>query len=367
MKTNLYHYIFIWQVKDSQRMEDFKLQGTLEELVKGWCKEERGKVEGLVLDKKGIKLKVSTEEALYSTKFLKKIQRQMEAFFKKAEIFLDTEVSYWEGNPFVITHYPQEAKGEERLEKLLQSVLEVGYYDLKEYFTYDVGIFRDYLLQKNLGVIDHGDRVYLVDIQALKKPIYLNCFDCTKIHQYGCCCGSPCDFGGRNLKNFKMHLPFIEEEVRYADEVSYQAIKERGGFIRNEGQIRAYNGHCTLLIKEGESYKCVAHKYALDHQIPIYDLCPLSCLMYPLEIMELITNKQKKILFFTSVIDPYFANKFGRWGSYASLGMEMRCLKKEAHNEIFKEEHYRPVYEVNRELICHEWGKLFFDALKVLM
>ena len=368
MKENFYDYYFSWYTKDYRKILIPELQPSIERSLQEVWEKEQGKLVELAIKEDSIHLRVEIPKALYPMKFLKQLQRQVGKVLKKRSLSsgqLSSE--WWEEEALVTMRSPKIAREEERLKKIIQSIVEVGYYDLKEYFTHEMDTFKDYLLERKYGVIDQGEKTYLVDQEALAHEINLNCFACTKLHTYGCCCGSPCDFGSRNLKYFEEHLPFISERMRALDEENYKQVMERGGFIKSEGRIRACHGHCSLLVKEGEVYKCIAHKYALEQGIPVYALAPLSCLMYPLEVMELLTQKKKKILLFTSVVNPYFANKFGRWGSYDSLGIEMRCLKKERHDTFFKEEDYRPVYAVNKGLITHEWGKAFYEMLKELV
>ena len=222
-------------------------------------------------------------------------------------------------------------------------------------------LFRS--LRQKLTILEQGGKVFLIDEEALRKEINLNCFACTKLYRYGCCCGSPCNLGSRNRKVFDKHLFNIEEQIKAHDERTYKKIMAKGGFMASDGSINECEGHCALLIEEEGVYKCMAHSYALKRDVPVYSLCPLSCLMYPLEMIELVTNKQRKLMLITSVVDEEFANHFGRWGSYNTLEVELRCINKEGHNDIFREEDYRPVYEVNQGLLCHEFGELFYTSL----
>ncbi len=368
MKEKFYQYHLSWYTKDLKKMPLQAFRIPIEQSFQEVCEKEKGRLVDLTLKEDTISLKVEMLKAIYPLKFIKQLQREASKTLKSnSSAFKEWGPDSWEKEALVAMKPPKIAKEEERLEKMIGSIVEVGYYDLKEYFTQDMDYFKAYLLERRLGVIDEGERTYLLDEEALTHFINLNCFACTKIHPYGCCCGSPCDFGSRNLKCFQEQLPFIGERMRALDEENYKKVMENGGFIKSDGRIRAYDGHCSLLVKEGEVYKCLAHKYALEQEIPVYALAPLSCLMYPLEVMVLYTQKKKKILLFTSVVNSYFADRFGRWGSYDSLGIGMRCLKKESHNALFIEKDYRPVYEVNKGLIAHEWGDSFYEMLQKLV
>ena len=267
----------------------------------------------------------------------------------------------------VITQSKVCAQKDIRIKKLIDGLVLGAYYDLDEGMTSsDLKALKEYLLQRHLGMIDYNEHVFLIDKEALTKNINLNCFECTKIHKYGCCGGSPCGMSSKNMKRFDEHMLSIEEAVKNIDLNQYKKLQDNGGFTTANGLIKAYDGHCALLVQHEEVYKCIAHKYALDKEIPIYELCPLSCLMYPLEIIELTTDKRKKVMLLTSVIDKAFASQFGRWGSYESLEVELRCINQEAHNTIFKEKDYQPIYQVNEGLITHEFGPTLYKSIKKL-
>lgn len=245
-----------------------------------------------------------------------------------------------------------------RLMHLIENLKEVYYYDLDEGMIWeDIQKFKSYLKERKLTRIEQAGRSVLVDEKALKEKINLNCFECTKRFQYGCCCGSPCAMSDKNLEQFCRQLPSIEAHLKKIDEEQYEKVRSKGGFLSANGKIKAFDGHCSLLVLHEGVYKCLAHKYALEEGIPIYELCPLSCLMYPMEILELITKKKKTIWLITSAVEEDFAEHFSRWGSYKSLKVEMRCLHENEANAVFKKENYASVFEVNRNLLSHEFGK----------
>nr|WP_302596588.1 hypothetical protein [uncultured Cellulosilyticum sp.] len=266
----------------------------------------------------------------------------------------------------IITFPNHLAKEDGRLNRLIKDIVDVGYYDLHEFFGGDLMAFKLCLAERRLGIIDLGERIFLVDQELLKHKINLNCFACTKKHQYGCCCGSPCNMSSRNKERFDKYEAEIAEEVKTLDPEGYKKIKQTGGFVFLDGSINACEGHCALLVAHEGSYKCMAHKYALEHDMSIYEICPLSCLMYPLEIMTLFTSKQKRITFLTSVVEETFATTYGRWGSYASLDVELRCINEKAHDEVFVLEDYKPVYEVNQGLLTYAFGKAVYEGIVYL-
>lgn len=304
-----------------------------------------------------IKIMWCAETQMNLNKVVKQLQKKLAAIIE----------TFDEYQMVITTTYNDLNEPHIRLEKLLNSVIDAEYYDMEDSFTDSIEDLKSYLLEQKLSIIEKEDQLFLIDEKALKHEINLNCFACTKRYRYGCCCGSPCDLGPKNRKVFDKHLLNIEEEVKAYDEISYNKIVAKGGLINTNGSINECDGHCGLLVEIDGVYKCAAHSYALKKQIPIYTLCPLSCLMYPLEIIELITNKQRKIILLTAAVNEDFAKHFSRWGSYNTLEVELRCINKEAHDDIFRKEDYKPVYQVNEGLLSHEFGDVFYKSLEEIL
>lgn len=294
----------------------------------------------------------------------KKLTKQLGKQFSKIALLGD---ALWQGRARIITDTTEPVGEDLRIQKILKSLSEVAYYDLFEVSGEPIGAFRRYIASKQMGIVEWGDRIFLVDKEALKRPINLNCFECTKIYKYGCCCGSPCDYGTRNKKVFDTHAEGIAKALEKVEKEHYDAVMASGGMVDSEGVIGEVNGRCALLVAHEGVYKCIVHKYGLDEGIPIYEVCPLSCLLYPLEILELITDKQKKVILFTSVLEDDFAKRFGRWGSYSSLDVDLRCLSQKAHDAQFKEADYKPIYEVNKGLLTHEFGPIIYEGITKLL
>lgn len=304
-----------------------------------------------------IKILWRAENQLNINKVVKQLQKKLTTIIEKFD----------EYQMVITTTYDDSNEPHIRLEKLLNSVIDAEYYDMEDSFTDSVEDLKSYLLGRKLSIIEKEDQLFLIDEKALKHEINLNCFACTKRYRYGCCCGSPCDLGPNNRKIFDKHLLNIEEEVKAHDEISYNKMLAKGGLINADGAINECDGHCGLLVEIDGVYKCAAHSYALKKEIPIYTLCPLSCLMYPLEIIELITNKQRKIILLTAAVNEDFAKQFSRWGSYNTLEVELRCINKEEHDDIFRKEDYKPVYQVNEGLLSHEFGDVFYKSLEEVL
>lgn len=358
-KQSTWEYHIIWELEETKEaLIQEEAVEQIKEMLIDEAKANQIRIKGVIIEKYEVELSIESDNQLNINKVVKNLQKRMYHVCKLKEC----------KQPYLLTTRSKKcAKEDIRIHKLIEALSVGAYYDLDEGMTSgDLSALKKYLSQRNLGIIDYNEQVFLIDREALEKAINLNCFECTKIHEYGCCCGSPCGFSSKNMKLFDQHMLSMEEAVKAIDLEQYKRLEGNGGFMTANGLIKAHDGHCALLVKHEGVYKCMAHKYALDEQIPIYDLCPLSCLMYPLEIIEFITDKRKKVMLLTSVVDEVFANQFGRWGSYESLEVELRCIQQEAHNTIFKAEDYRPVYEVNRGLLVHEFGEVIYRGIKKL-
>lgn len=360
-----WHYHIEWYTNERRGILIDEIERQVVNLLSKWCSELKLHLIKITVTPYMVQLLMDASTQINSSKTLRMLQRKLsKSLYREFPTLRNVEGELWDSLYLICTHNRGKAELDIRIEKFLKSLWEVRYYDLEETFASSLNEFKDYLRHRNLGIVDYGDRVFLIDQEALVKEINLNCFECTKIYQYGCCCGSPCGFSSKNMNMFDNHILNIENEIKNIDEEQYKELLASGGLVTANGAIKEYNGHCSLLVKHEGSYKCIAHKYGLEHNIPIYDLCPLSCLMYPLEIMELMTDKQKKIILLTSVLDEYFADRFGRWGSYKSLEVDLRCVDKSAHNEIFREEDYKPVYSVNKNLLIHELGLEVYKGIE---
>lgn len=309
-------------------------------------------------------LSVKVNKQLNVNKWYKFLTRQILARVKNEDDH-KAEGILWQKQAQILSYGNLPANEDERLRGLIQGIKEVYYYDLDEgMVTEDIQKFKAYLLKRKLGLIETEEHIVLVDEAMLQKKINLNCFECTRKYQYGCCAGTPCAMSEKNGGLLDQHLMNLEELLRDIDAQQYATLIEKGGFLTANGKIKAIDGHCSLLIQHDGVYKCIAHKYALEQKIPPYDLCPLSCLMYPLEIMELVTEKRKTLILVTAAVEEEFAEAFSRWGSYKSLETSLECVNEEFSDEIFKKEEYRPIYEVNEKLLIHEFEKSLVLGIK---
>lgn len=353
MKRATWYYHFTWELEDKSLEDTIDLTEDISLRIMEWCKSFDLALIQCQMVSNQLQIQCTTSSQLNTNKVLKAFKKIERSF---GELQLVRSISKPIGD----------STKDSRVSKLLDTLWSVEYYDLDEGVTQDLKAFKEFLTHRKLVAMDIGEQLYLVDTVALEKEINLNCFECTRLYGYGCCCGSPCQMSRKNQKHLDQHLNGLAQEMRDLNEKYYDEVMIKGGFMSFDGSIKSCDERCSLLVEDEGVHKCMAHKYALEHEIAIYEFCPLSCLMYPLEIIELITDKKRKVILLTSVVEEDLARNYGRWGSYKGLNIDHRCINKETHNEIFKLEDYKPVYEVNKNLMDHEFGKEVYKGLEII-
>lgn len=262
-----------------------------------------------------------------------------------------------------------------RLEKLFHGIKETYYVDVKHIYGPEPHMLYNFFKDRKMSILENEDQIFLIDELGLLQRINLNCQACTSSHEFGCCCGSPCQYSSQNLKRYKIHEQAIIEEMKQIEPSYYEAVKkkrrEEGSpdmmLVDFDGTVGECEGRCMLLVREEGMAKCLAHKYALEHQIPVYELSPLSCLLFPLEIIGCITDKGKRLFLLTSVVEDELATHIGRWGSYKSLELPLCCIDESLCNETFKKEDYESVLQVNKGLLSYEFGESIYEDLTYLL
>lgn len=311
---------------------------------------------------------VHDQEQMLSFKVISRKQLNSHTLEKKLQKQLEKEINSDLPRPVVMSWGEVAAKEDMRLKKLISAIREADYYDL------DLGLddeeierLKNYLFRQKLAVIEKDETLFIIDRDVLRKKINLNCFECTKKHRYGCCCGSPCEMSDKNRMLLEEHVIQIEERVKEIDPEQYENLMRHGGALAANGKIKAFDGHCALLVEENGMHKCIAHQYALEQAIEVYELCPLSCLMYPFEIIELIGHKHKTAILLTAAVKKSPMIDLSRWGSYESLEVGLKCIDETYEDEIFRSEKARSIYEVNQKLIEHEFGEAISSAIQKVL
>lgn len=264
----------------------------------------------------------------------------------------------------------QNEKGMEQ-HQLIDSIQAAAYYDAQMLFDGEMDELKKYLKKRCLETFEWNQYIIMLDKKALKEEINLCCGKCTRKNEFGCCCGSPCNMSKHNLKNYKKYQEEINARfyeinpVRYAELLHYQRAEEAIlNLVSEEGFIGEHNGRCNLLVRKDGMARCITHLFALEHEISPYELSPLSCLMFPLELLVFITQQGKNILLITSAVDNEFSKKYGRWGGYREHHLEFQCVDKKSHDKVFTKSDYHPVYEVSKKLLVHEFGLALYRKIE---
>lgn len=317
---------------------------------------------------------VNTEGDRHLHKILKGLKRKLQTY-GVSQLMINgrlMEEIVEDNQHWLIVTPAQPGEQSIRVKKLIESIRETAYYDISDLYGPEVPFLKKYLMSAKLAVIDWGEKVFLIDQEALQQKINLNCEACTLQHPYGCCCGSPCHYSKKNLTHYKAHEKHILEALKAAEPDRYSAIAQQltGSptascfeMVDFQGTIGECEGRCMLLVRQSGAGRCIVHQYAQRHELPVYELAPLSCLLFPLEIIICYTDKGRKLTLLTSVVSEEAAENLGRWGSYKPLDLTLCCIQEEKHGGLFKKEDYKPVYEVNEKLITHEWEAAFYQAL----
>lgn len=272
------------------------------------------------------------------------------------------------------------ASENEYIKKLVHGIKIAAYYDVDALVTRQVTSLKDYLLKREFGVIEWADYTILVDQKALSAPVNLNCKACTKKHEAGCCFGSPCNYGRRNLKVFNQYKSQLIKELikiepaRYTQLLAHQLetmSEEMLGsdekleleIVDEKGAIDSCEGRCSLLVRENGIARCLTHQFALEHNVSVYELSPLSCLMFPLDFLVFLTETGEEVIFLTSVVEDEFAKNYGRWGQYRNFQIDFECVDIALHDERFRLEAYKPLYEISKNLFIHEFGEEVYEGI----
>lgn len=362
-------YEILWQIKEESQY--FFIE-TIQENLKYIEQKIKARLTLQVEEHKVIIFSVVEESTVGSLKLERLLRKQLMQLAKGEERWgaIQSLIAL-DDNWLVITYYEKEGD-KTRLEKLLGSIAETFYYDVYHLYGPDAQQLKQHMLNRQVSLIDWKDKIILVDQEALLKKINLNCEVCTSHSEYGCCCGSPCHYSKGNLKLYKAHEEAILKQLREIEPDFYEAIKIQNQeqwikgkveLVGDDGEIGECNGRCMLLVREKGTARCIAHHYALEQGIPIYQICPLSCLLFPMEIIEVITDKGKRILCLTSVVEDEIATEIGRWGSYKNLGISLACIDEKQHNIWFKKEDYKPVYKVNEGLLTYKLGEFIYAGI----
>jgi hypothetical protein len=228
-----------------------------------------------------------------------------------------------------------------------------------------------------------GVHTFDLDVAALQTPVLLDCANCHLAHEESCCEGGfPFPPAEELLPMLDAHLPelaqtWLPQEVQehIRSEGLYEQHVETAGFQT----IGTFEGNCLFCRVEGQGPACVAHRHALNKGLQAEELKPLSCLLYPL---DLIADEQGRVL--VTALTQRTAS-FSRWGEEYRLDFlcgnrELRAaeaagddallrpnIRRGLAAETFALDRYRPAWQEGQGLLTRLYGDGLWQQLEQIM
>lgn len=199
---------------------------------------------------------------------------------------------------------------------------------------------------------------------SILTPVNLDCQHCRKVHPVTCCeDGQPYSMTLKAEENLAQHASHIIEAYFDPDKklhAQQHGYTERLPYAQKTASVSVIKkcgaGHCFFLgyDKEQETQEpfCTIHRYAEQHSLPLYDLKPFSCSLFPLDIIEAGGK-----LYLTALTQE--TAKFSRWGyEYQHYICVNKQLRETLEPELpyFALESYKPAWKWNRSLLQYYFG-----------
>lgn len=212
-----------------------------------------------------------------------------------------------------------------------------------------------------------------IDRAALQTRVLLDCANCHRAHVESCCEGGyPFPPGADLLPVLDEHLPQIV--ARHLDSAAREHVEQNGLYeqhLETAGHptIGTLGGNCLFCRVEGEGPACMAHRYALEEGSRPEELKPLSCLLYPLDLLEDGTGRVR----ITALTE--HTDRFSRWGSeyrqdFLCANYELRTalaagtaepvranIRVELADDAFPPQDYRPAWQEGLDLLKRLYGE----------
>lgn len=225
-----------------------------------------------------------------------------------------------------------------------------------------------------------------VDREALATRVQLDCARCHLAHVSSCC------EGGFPFPPPEAELPLLEQQFAGIQEwlppAAVQHVAAHGLFashVETAGYrtIGTLDGNCLFCQVEEQGPACMAHRYALQAGISPEQAKPLSCLLYPL---DLIYSEEEERVLLTALTERTAA--FSRWGSeyrsdYLCANVALRQelasasslertdlspnLRRAIAADVFPLAAYHPAYQAGQSLLTSLYGATWYDELHTLM
>jgi hypothetical protein len=180
------------------------------------------------------------------------------------------------------------------------------YFGLENRKLRKVTINRVYDFIHNNGDRLIKDKNLIFDKISLANGISLNCYLCPK--KYGCCNGSPF----KVTDDYKNMIKIILKDLDYKDiKTNIKQIFNKSNIIK-ELKDNENKNHCIMMQDINSSMKgCVLQKYAVDHGDHPLKYKPISCALFPLDIIVL--DDHRYFIFSKTIDDNDPINKLSRF------------------------------------------------------
>ncbi|RXT07279.1 DUF3109 family protein [Ammoniphilus sp. CFH 90114] len=196
---------------------------------------------------------------------------------------------------------------------------------------------------------------FIID-PAIFTNVNLDCKNCHRVHVMTCCeGGQPYSTDPESEEKLRKAAPsiiktYLDEKRQWeADQSGYM---EKFAVGPQHPTIKLCEGNCFFFVKDDDESYCSIHRYALDHQRSPLDLKPMSCSLFPLDIIQMDST-----LFVTAITPETTA--FSRWGyeykDHLCVNREIREAEQ-ISPELFSIDGYRPAWEWCRDLLQTTFG-----------
>jgi hypothetical protein len=223
--------------------------------------------------------------------------------------------------------------------------------------------------------------VYDLDLAALQTPVLLDCQNCHLAHQESCCEGGfPFPPAAQLLPVLDQHVGKIAEQhlpAAVRTHIEQQGLYESHVETAGHLTIGTYQGDCLFCRKEDNGPACMAHRYALQSGMRPEEIKPLSCLLYPL---DLIADEAGRVLV-TALTES--TARFCRWG--ADYRLDFLCGNRELREQIaageqeglranllcdmphdaFAIDRYRPAYQEAKATLLRLYGEELWHEIDI--
>jgi Fe-S-cluster containining protein len=119
-----------------------------------------------------------------------------------------------------------------------------------------------------------------IDTRLFIDTYFAACMDCTFCHDLCCQYGATVEMPLKEaiLARAEELEPVIGRPSSewFDDEFQEDSDYAGGGYVRT----RVYDGRCVFLNRKGRG--CLLHSHALTHGIPVHEIKPLACNLFPI-------------------------------------------------------------------------------------